>query len=439
MAILGDGFWCLAAGDFVLRTGSLPVGDPFAFTSRHAPWVLDMPLFQVGGAWLVAHAGLRALMGACTVPVVAAGATAWLGLARSTWARLCAFPVMLLYLASQARDVSARGQSFGDLCLAVLLLLLFLARRARPVHPGWALLLGAAWANLHPSFLLGAFLPVAFAAAEWLEPRPLRAPVRPMLALAGLGLVGSCLNPYTVVLVADVAMVLSNPTTRHVDLFQPPDFRDPSALAPLALAAVLVLWLARRPAQERGRADAALLLGFMTAACLARRYGPALVAFEALLVADRAGRGTEWSVPPRRAAIALAGAAAVQLAAGAWWLGERKDPLRDVPSESAALVERLTLPDRVLNPYHWGGYLDWAWQGRRKVFIDGRGELFSNGVFDDAERIASVAPEAATLLDVYEIRTVLWERGTPLDGALARDPRWREVHRDRLAVVYVRK
>jgi hypothetical protein len=142
---------------------------------------------------------------------------------------------------------------------------------------------------------------------------------------------------------------------------------------------------------------------------------------------------------PRWTAGALAGAAAIQLAIGAWWLADRKDPLRDVPAESAALVERLGLPDHVLNPYHWGGYLDWAWAGRRKVFIDGRGELFSNGVFDDEARIARVAPEAATLLDVYEIRTVLWERGTPLDAALAHDPGWREVHRDRLAVVYVRR
>jgi hypothetical protein len=438
MAILGDGFWCLAGGEFVLRTGALPAADPFAFTSRHMPWILDMPLFQVGGAWLVAHLGLRSLMVACTLSVVAAAATAWLGLARSTWARLCAFPVMLLYLASQARDVSARAQSFADVCLVVLLLLLVRARRGTRVHPACALLLGAAWANLHPSFLLVAILPAAFAAAERLEPQPLRAPVRPMLLLAGLALLGACVNPYTVMLFVDVGMVLGNPTTRYVDLFQPPDFRDPAALAPIALAAILALWLARRPAGERWRADAALLLGFTAAACLARRHGPALVALEALLVADRAS-SVAGPAMPRWVAGALAGAAAAQIALGVWWLADRKDPFRDVPAESAALVERLGLPDRMLNPYHWGGYLDWSWAGRRKVFIDGRGELFSNGVFDDAMRIANVAPEAATLLDVYEIRTVLWERGTPLDAALAHDPRWREVHRDRLAVVYVRK
>jgi hypothetical protein len=142
---------------------------------------------------------------------------------------------------------------------------------------------------------------------------------------------------------------------------------------------------------------------------------------------------------PRWATGALLGLASLQAVGAAVMLSERRDPFRDVPVLATSAVERLDLPDRVLNPYHWGGYLEWAWAGRRKVFIDGRNQLFSNGVFDDSRAIASVAPQTATLLDIYEIGTVLWEAGTPLDDALAQDPRGRAVRRDHLAVVYVRR
>lgn len=436
MAILGDGFWCIAAGDYVLRHHAFPDSDPFSFTSRHIPWLMDMPAFQIGGAWLVAHGGLLALMAACTLPIGAAAALLWLGLARDIRARLLAFPVAVLYILVDADDISARGQAFGDLGLAILIVLLDRLRRGRSVHPSWPLVLAAVWANFHPSFPLAAVLPLAFACAEWLEPKGRRAPIRPLLIFAGLAVAGACLNPASVMLFVDVAELCVNPTTPNIDLFTTPDFRQPLWLAPIALALVLLAVLVRRPRLERARADAAMLIAFVLAECVARRYATMLVAFEVALVAKLGARSWRltggWS-------LALAGTAAVQGLLGAGLLAESKDPLRDVPAESVQAIDRLGLPDRVLSPFHWGGYLDWVWAGRRKTFIDGRVQFFSNGVFDDARRLRAAAPGARTLLDIYEIRTVLAESHGPLDRALSTDDAWRETHRDRLAVLYVRR
>ncbi|HXX67242.1 MAG TPA: hypothetical protein VEK07_08675 [Polyangiaceae bacterium] len=438
MAVLGDGFWCIAAGDFVLRHHAFPDSDPFSFTSRHVPWLMDMPAFQIGGAWLAAHFGLLALMAACTLPIASAAAILWLTFARDTRARLLAFPVALLYVLVDADDLSARGQAFGDLGLAVLIILLVRLRRGRRVHPLWPLLLAGVWANFHPSFVLAAALPVAFASAEWLEPRSRRAPVTTLLVFAGLAVVGACLNPASLLLFVDIAELCGDPTTARVDLFTTPDFRRPQWLLPIAVALVLLVVLARRAKLERARADAALLIGFVLAECMARRYTTMLVAFEMVLVAEQAAASTSRSLTGR-ASVGLAGAAAVQALLSAGLLAERKDPLRDVPAESVQAIERLGLPDHVLSPYHWGGYLDWVWAGRRKTFIDGRGQLFSNGVFDDAQRLSAAAPGARMLLDIYEIRTVLSESRGPLDRALSKDDAWREVHRDRLAALYVRR
>jgi hypothetical protein len=438
MAILGDGFWCLAAGDFVLRTHSLPTVDPFAFTSRAVPWVLHMPAFQVGGAWLVAHAGLRAFMAACTVPIAASACVLWLVPARRLRAQAIVLPVVILYVLVDADDISARGQAFGDLGLVLLFVAIERIRTGSRVWPGWPVLLGMAWANLHPSFLLGIALPLGFAAAATLEPAPLGSVPRRLVVFSGLALAGACVNPYSVVLLIDVVKLWADPTTAGIDLFRSPNFHSPGWLSPLVLAIVLLVLLGRQARARRARSDSAMLLAFMVAACLARRYVTMLVAFEALLVARLASE-EPLRDSPRWTTGALLGFAGLQGSYGAVLLSESKDPLRDVPAAAGETIDRLALPDRVLNPYHWGGYLEWAWRGRRKVFIDGRNQLFSNGVFDDEELIASVAPQAATLLDLYEIQTVLWEGGAPLDQALAHDPRWREVHRDRIAVVYVRR
>ncbi len=473
MAILGDGFWCLAAGDQVLRTGALPDLDPLAFTSRRVPWVLHMPAFQVGGAWLVAHAGLPSLMVASTVPIAAAASLLWLVPTRAAGPgpRLLALPVAVLYVLVDQEDISARGQAFGDLGLCLLLLLLSRLRRPndgapRASRPSRAMLLsalglGAAWANFHPSFLLAVALPLGFAAAQRLDPPATRAPAAPFVWFAGLALLGACANPYSVVLVVDVLKLLGDPTTARVDLFLSPPFQDPGWLVPVALAVLLLVALARgahaghaASSGGRGRADAAVLLALVLAACGARRYVTALVAFEVILVAELLAASAHGAASDGGA---LAGAirwpsasspfwpriwlaaGLVELAVGVAAMMEPKDPLRDVPAGAVAAIDEGALPDRVLNPYHWGGYLEWVWGGRRKAFIDGRNQLFSNGVFEDCEHIDRVAPDARWLLDVYEIRTVLWERGAPLDAALSQDPDFRLVYRDALAVVYVRR
>ncbi len=452
MDLLGDGFWCMAAGDLVLSTHALPDRDPFAFTSTPAPWILHMPAFQIGSAWLARHAGLGAVLVVSTVVAAIAALVAWLPHARTPAARVVTFPLALYYLLVDADDLSARGQLFGDLGFAVLLVALTrmrlapsavatpargLARARRWLAP---IALGAVWANLHPSFLLAVIVPLAFAAVELLEPRGARPPLLPFVGFALAALVGACLNPYSFVLVIDVVKLASDPTTAHVDLFRSPDFhRLGWLLAPAS--AIAIVALRTRFGDPRGRrADVALLVLFVAATCVARRYGTMLVAVELMVagrIASDAFVAPAWT---RAAARPLFMAFTVaQIAVVAVHARERKDPLFHVPAEAAALLEARNLPDRVMNPYHWGGYLDWTWQGRRKVFVDGRNNLFANGTFDDATRISTLSDGWGDLLDMYEIGTVLWENGAPLDRALAKHAGWQEVHRDRRAVLYVRR
>ena len=326
MAILGDGF--LVPGCRRLRPQD---GRP----SQRRPLHVHVALPSTGSftcrpfRW-AAHGSsrmraLRSLAIACTVPIASAAAILWRAPSRDWRARALVLPVVLLYLLVDADDISARGQAFGDLGLVVLLVAIDRLRAGSRVWPGWPVLLGAAWANFHPSFLLAVVLPLAFAAAEMLEPAALRRGPLRLVAFSTLALVGACLNPYSIVLLVDVVKLWADPTTAGVDLFQSPDFSIPRLAGAFSRSpsASCTCWT-RRARTERGRSDAALLIAFMIAACMARRYVTALVAFEVVQIA-RMASALPASPPPRWTSSALLGLAALQGVIGAALLAGHKD------------------------------------------------------------------------------------------------------------------
>jgi hypothetical protein len=437
MDLLGDSFWSVATGRFIIEHRSLPKTDPFSFTAR-GPWLVHMPLSQLLFGYVAGKFGLLGLELFGTLIFCAALCLLWLPHARSSLARSATVSVLVLSIFVQADDLCVRGQVFGDLAFALLLLCLFRLRDGQRVHAAFAVLLGSLWINLHSSAFLSVVVPLAFALALRFESPSRRAPLHPYLVFAGCSALGLLLNPYGWRLVVDLLYLLTSSTTRHIDLFLPPDFSDPSTLLAFAWCALLAALCVFRPNAAAGRAEAALLVAWLVAAATGRRYLPLALGFSAVLTARRAT--VMGSTLGRTAGIrALDFVFSVAAAAAAFFgLSTDKDPFRDVPLEEARLVENLGLPDHVANIYHWGGFLDYEWNGRRKTFVDGRNQLFEHGAFEAESRLAHLDGWAETL-DQYRINTVLWERSSALDSALAKDDAWTLVRRGRIAVVYVRR
>ena len=441
MAILGDGFWYIATGRLLIAHHGLPALDPFSFATVRHDWRNVSTGSEVLFAFVGDRLGLRALMVLATCVESLAVGSLWLSASRRTATRLWLLPLALLFVHVDSEDLSARGQIFGDLGFVLLLLALRRLRAGRRVSWLVPLSMGAVWVNVHLSFLLGVFVPLLFLGALALEPRDERPPLRPFLFFSALSLLGSLANPDTYHYLVHALRCAFAPVVGMFDLFQSPDLHDPVWLmAPVMAVGLAVARSVAGPARG-ARADAALLVVFLAAACSSRRYVTELLAMEALLAGpllDRLPAWARFSSAPERALQAGVGLLVVGLSVRS--LAEPKDPLRDVPALAARFVTDHSLPRNVMNPYHWGGYLAYAWNGNPPYFIDGRDifGLVKNGILDDAIRLRADPSTFERILDAYEIKTVLWERNGLLSAYLAEQSAWRLAYRDSIAVVYTR-
>jgi hypothetical protein len=109
------------------------------------------------------------------------------------------------------------------------------------------------------------------------------------------------------------------------------------------------------------------------------------------------------------------------------------------PSQAVAFMREHPVSPRMLNSYGFGGYLEWS-MASRKVFIDGRGELYEpGGVFADYMHIGLLKPGALSVLGNYQVEACLLDRGSPLEVFLGALPEWKTVYLDSVSTLLVRQ
>lgn len=426
--INGDGLLYIAHGRFMLEHGALPEVDPFSQSSIHAPLILHMVLCMLGFAFVDSTLGLAWL-----VPLTAlAVSIALLGMVRLTNGRLatCAALALVLVLVVVDKELfEVRGQAFAYAPFVLFLVVLREVLNGNTRAIPFALPLVALWANLHPSFVIAIALPVLCLLALIVEEDRTRAPL--LAALAATSLLGSFVSPYGPRLIVDVLSLIGDPTTSVISHMRSPP-ASPGFLVWLAASLAIVGAYSIYGPRPMRHVYVLVAAALIIATLMSRRYAVFATGFEIMLLGPLLPR-----VVPIAAERALA---AVAFIVGAWFVQRGADELHeDLPLEHVVILENERLPDRVLTEFAWGGTLMYSWGEKRGVHIDGRNNLYANGVFDDYLRfIFNVEPSLA-LLDVYEINTVLWPTPWALNDALARSPVWRLVYRDEKAVLWTRR
>jgi hypothetical protein len=87
----------------------------------------------------------------------------------------------------------------------------------------------------------------------------------------------------------------------------------------------------------------------------------------------------------------------------------------------------------LLNSYAWGGYLSWKLPDR-KIFIDGRTDLYGDEIISDWMIMVNGSPEWKIFMNKYNIEWTFLEPETALLNEL-KNSGWEELYRDSLVII----
>jgi hypothetical protein len=112
-------------------------------------------------------------------------------------------------------------------------------------------------------------------------------------------------------------------------------------------------------------------------------------------------------------------------------------PATDFPVAAAAAVDRLPQDDRILSPDKFGGYLIYRFDGRRKVFFDGRSDLYGAEFLKQCGRLMQARPGWQKIVESFHFDDALLPNDYPLIPAL-KQAGWKPVYQDSVCTLLTR-
>jgi hypothetical protein len=468
-----DLYWQLKTGQVIAQTRQVPTTDLFSYTAAGDPWYVQEwgceALFY--GLWQTF--GKESLV-ALRIAVITAAFTLvlWRSL-RRTGRPLLSTGMTLLAAWGAAYFFDNRPQMMTYLGTAAVLLVLDDYRAGRWSRAIWLLPpLLLLWANLHAGFFLGLALLWAYTLSDLVEHAAHRertaARLRTQAAVALLATAAPLLNPngwhaYTYPFLLQGHEAMRN----TIGEWFSPDFHR-AELKPFGLLLLVGIGSLALSVRRRALGDIVVVIGLIYMSLDANRHGPLLAIATAPIFAEHlgaAGRAVEtwiadrwkaatgvslaprdvFGAPWRWAALLLAGtglliglqAKAGELPKGSWF--DTCTQAEVFPKAALDWMDAHRVQGNVLNAYEWGGYCAWRWYPRRRVFIDGRAEVYFQHGFDDYYAIWMLQPGWGERLNAYHVNWMLLGPSAPLANAALQTGDWALAYQDPTAVILKRK
>jgi hypothetical protein len=457
-----DFFWHLKTGEWIWQNRSLPLQDPFAFTS-HTP-VSSLAYFTLTSYWLsqtiyyllYLTTGLNGLI---FLRFLLAGMLGYMVTKRRHGDSVIYLGLFTIFLTQFLEAYPFdRPQVFSFLLFAALLLLLEKiksgndAGAGRPEIPLVVLpVVMLVWSNLHGGYVLGQVVIILYMVMEGIKfghpaLRPISKSTYTKLVIAGAaGICCSLANPNTWHAFAQLAAMPDN-TAGYISEFKSSIyiFRKFNDYGIILYWLILIMTGAGIILNFRqlDLTELALLAGTGYFSFTQIRY-VAFFTISALPFISRAfskGRILTW-------ARAFIFTAALLIAVLFTW--DEGTNIRNLfsgnwispyifPANAAEFIVKNDIRVNMYNYYDWGGYLIWRLGPERKVFIDGRGlypDVYARSQFITYTKGTEIAgtPFWKAALDAYNVKCVmipLFERSgsaLPLVSALVRDKDWTPV------------
>jgi hypothetical protein len=447
----GDGWFYLATGRWIAREGELPSGNPFAFTTPAVKWLVQKWL-----AFYMSHvvervSGIGGVM--LVFSMISAGALTlcwWCGRGRSN-APFVSAALCILGLAVMSWRLSVRGETLALILLAGTMWIIERYRwsggRTRAVF--FLVPISAVWANVHGSFPLAGVLPALVSACELIKGRvrwqgpamgsdaALRLGVIAIFSFLAMGA-----HPKGLSVIKHVLWQMGA-LHRVVDIWRPLDLQYTADRWAFLYMVVVVIGLVASP-RRIDLTDLSILAPFGVQVFLSKRFVDPFVIISIPIAAQHWAEIIRLHIPRQGLNVLskrLAGAALVlATAAGGLLLGPPSQhfPVSTRASGAVDYLLRVNPRGNLFNYYTWGGYVIWRGYPRLLVFIDGRDELYTNGVFDDYLRVMEAGPGWQEILDIYEVCWVLLPREAGLVTSLRESEDWLIAYEDSHASLFMR-
>jgi len=448
-----DFWWHLKVGEDILATHRWPSTDPYSFTAAGQPWLASEWLGDVVFAVVSRLGGLRGLQ-ALLIILGSAIVLALYGYAASRSKNSKAgfiTAVMLLFLATA--NFNLRPQMFGYLFLVLTLIALERFRQGKPVALWFLPVLFLMWINTHGSWEIGLGVILVywvsglktfrfgdFEMVAWKPNERVRISTVFLLCLIVMPVTpyGTRLAAYPFQFISSLPLNLSN-----INEWQPMPFNLFAAKWFLAL--VLGAIAAQIAFQLKWRLEDFVL--FFVGAALAfvhRRFLLTFVPFFAPILATMLARWVPRYQREKDPYVLNGFLMAIMLGAMIYYFPSRATIEENVsthfPVGAVSYLRSQPARGAIFNSYIFGGYLVYAQNVDRKVFIDGRADLYERGgVYADYLQVSLLQPAALGILRNYGIRGCLIQKGEPLAVLLSALSDWKSVYSDKVSILLVRR
>jgi hypothetical protein len=449
-----DFWWHLKTGQYVLQKHSLPVPDPFSFTTALNPQAnaadARVQRFNLTHEWLAqalmycvsAVGGFPSVVLARAFLLAAfCGLAGWLATRRTGQVYFGIGAALLA--AALATNFAVDRPALVTFFMAALFVCLLDSGRFLWALPPLALI----WANCHGGFFVGWIIVLAYALASPLPGGQTTGRAK-LWIIAACTIATSGLNPNGFGVVATLVRYRQSAMQANlVEWHRPYFWGPPYAFDVLLYLAAAVLTYSWRKVRW---IDWILFAAFGAMALAAFRNTPFIAFLAPVLIASyfpiplRLPRFAGWLVPPALACVLIYGVATgpfLQFRAATW----------KFPASAADFLLENHIRGPMFNTWEDGGYLMWRLWPEQKVFIDGRAlseqahRDFIQILYNLGSDVGHVAGPRAELLRRYGIQTVVtntFEYVTgaiyPLALALADSPDWQLAFTDSHTVVFVK-
>jgi hypothetical protein len=449
-----DGPWHLAAGQLILGKWAIPRLDPFSFTAGNTPWINPAWLYDAllaASVWAGGMGGGVLLTALLTALIVVLQTEHLLKRGFDFLAIIFGLTLMFAFMAP---GIAMRPQMVTMLACLVCYQLLHAARNHSRMLL-WLPLVFLLWSNLHGGLMLGMAVIGVFGLESILQQR-----WRHTLWLAITGLLCaavSLLTPYGIELYTMIHRAMTGVMIGRISEWGSPLIGPQNWL--FVGFVVLLPFLYRRAAPGVTLADELMLLGLVIAGSLSQRHivvigilaAPALCGMisqhlassTTLLEISARWRQNLERETARRFLHGSALLVIVSALAGALLIRDWDSLL--LPQDKYPIGEIDFLAEhypscRLYAYYDHGGIILHRTGGRLPLFWDGRAEnVYPNAILRDGNTITDLDTGWEKLLDSHRIEVILMPQKHGIHKALQKDSAWKQIHRGKVAKVWVRK